>query len=173
MTLIDQFRNINTFVFDVDGVLTDGMVYVFDNGEQVRKMSIKDGFALQLAIRKGYRVLVISGGQSSAVASRLRKLGISDVFMGITDKRAILLEYMSSRSISREEVLFMGDDIPDFMAMKEAGIPSAPADARPEIIRQATYISMYQGGNGCVRDVIEKVLKLNGHWELDTDIASQ
>jgi 3-deoxy-D-manno-octulosonate 8-phosphate phosphatase (KDO 8-P phosphatase) len=173
MNLIDQFKQVNTFILDVDGVLTDGTVYVFDNGEQVRRMSIKDGFALQLAIKKGYRILVISGGNSPAVTSRLKKLGITDIFMGVTDKRKIMLQYMSDHSIDRSQVLFMGDDIPDYVAMTEAGLACSPADAAPEIKKVATYISSVTGGKGCVREVIEKVLKLNGHWELETDIRSR
>lgn len=173
MNLIDQFRHITTFVFDVDGVLTDGTVYVLDNGEQVRRMNIKDGFSLQLAIKKGYRVLVISGADSNAVVSRLKKLGITDILMNIHDKRGVLLQYMEDHHIGKEKVLFMGDDIPDYVAMNVAGLPCAPSDAAPEIKKAASYISSKQGGKGCVREVIEKVLKLNGHWELETDIASQ
>jgi 3-deoxy-D-manno-octulosonate 8-phosphate phosphatase (KDO 8-P phosphatase) len=173
MNLIDQFRHITTFVFDVDGVLTDGTVYVFDNGDQVRRMSIKDGFSLQLAIKKGYRVLVISGANSPAVVSRLTKLGLTDILMNIHDKRSVLLQYMNDHNIAKEKILFMGDDIPDFVAMNIAGLPCAPSDAVPEIKKAASYISSKPGGKGCVREVIEKVLKLNGHWELETDIASR
>jgi 3-deoxy-D-manno-octulosonate 8-phosphate phosphatase (KDO 8-P phosphatase) len=173
MEQIEQFRQITTFILDVDGVLTDGTIYVFDNGEQVRKMSIRDGFALQLAIKKGYRVLVISGSNSPAVVHRLRKLGITDAFMNIFDKRAVMLQYMNDHSIRKEQVLFMGDDIPDYMAMQEAGLACAPADAALEIKKVASYISVKDGGDGCVRDIIEKVLKLNGHWEIETDIASK
>lgn len=173
MTILDQFRKITTFVFDVDGVLTDGTIYVFDNGEQVRAMNIKDGFALQLAIKKGYKILVISGGNSPAVISRLNKLGITDIFMGALDKRAVLLQFMKEKEIDAREVLFMGDDIPDYMAMQEAGLKCAPADAAPELKKIAAYISEKRGGRGCVRDVIERVLKLNGHWELDTNVPSR
>jgi 3-deoxy-D-manno-octulosonate 8-phosphate phosphatase (KDO 8-P phosphatase) len=173
MTLIERFRQITTFVLDVDGVLTDGTVYVFDSGEQVRRMNIKDGFALQLAVRKGYRILVISGSHSQAVMSRLKKLGITDIFMSIHDKRTTLLQYMNDHRLQKEEVLFMGDDIPDYMVMMEAGLPCAPSDAVQEIKSSAAYISGEKGGKGCVREVIEKVLKLNGHWELDTDVTSR
>lgn len=173
MTILDQFKRITTFVFDVDGVLTDGTIYVFDNGEQVRAMSIKDGFALQLAIKKGYNILVISGSDSPAVISRLNKLGITDVFMRVLDKRAALLRFMHEKNISAEQVLFMGDDVPDYMAMQEAGLKCCPADAAPELKKIAAYISTKEGGKGCARDVIERVLKLNGHWELDTDVPSR
>jgi 3-deoxy-D-manno-octulosonate 8-phosphate phosphatase (KDO 8-P phosphatase) len=173
VTLVDRFKNINTFVLDVDGVLSDGNVYVFDSGEQVRSMNIKDGFALQLAIKKGYNILVISGGNSPAVISRLNKLGITDIFMSAHDKRTVLLEYMKEKGVSRDQVLFMGDDIPDYMAMLEAGLPCAPADAVPEILKISAYVSIKEGGKGCVRDVIERVLKLNGRWELDTNVPSR
>ncbi|HRE49999.1 MAG TPA: HAD hydrolase family protein [Flavitalea sp.] len=173
MNILDQFKKIRAFVFDMDGVLTDGTVYVFDSGEQVRRMSIRDGFALQLAVKKGYRVAVISGGHSSGAASRLNKLGITDVFMDVKDKRSVLLQYMSDHGFSRDEVLFMGDDIPDHAAMKESDLSCAPADAAPEIKKIAGYIAIASGGMGCAREVIEKTLKLNGCWELETDTASR
>ena len=173
MSLLDKFKQITTFVFDVDGVLTDGTLFVFDNGQFVRRMNIKDGFALQLAVKKGYRVAIISGGSSDAVTERLNRLGINDVFMQVTDKNKRLAEYVQQHKLSRNEVLFMGDDIPDYEVMKQVGMPCAPADAVSEIKQIATYISLAPGGQGCVRDVIEKVLKLNDHWELHTDVASK
>jgi 3-deoxy-D-manno-octulosonate 8-phosphate phosphatase (KDO 8-P phosphatase) len=173
MTIIDRFKQITTFVLDVDGVLTEGTIYVFDNGEQVRGMSTRDGFALQLAIKKGYRIFVISGGNSPAVVERLRRLGVLDVFMNVHDKRTVLLQLMKENDILKEHVLYMGDDIPDYTPMQEVGLPCAPADAATEIKGTARYISAFDGGRGCVREVIERVLKLNGHWELDTNIASK
>src|SRR5688500_14526350 len=170
MSLLDSFRKIKVFAFDVDGVLTDGSLLVFDTGEQVRRMNIKDGFALQLAIKKGYRVVVISGSYSAAVRQRLDKLGVQDVYMRIEDKNQKLQEYLSEHEFSKDEVLFMGDDIPDYAVMKEVGLPCAPSDAAPEIKKISRYISASDGGTGCVRDVIEKVLKLNDHWELYTNI---
>jgi 3-deoxy-D-manno-octulosonate 8-phosphate phosphatase (KDO 8-P phosphatase) len=173
MSLLDKFKQITTFVFDVDGVLTDGTLFVFDNGQFVRRMNIKDGFGLQLAVKKGYRVAIISGGTSDAVTERLNRLGINDVFMQVTDKNKRLAEYVQQHKLSWNEVLFMGDDIPDYEVMKQVGMPCAPADAVSEIKQIATYISLAPGGQGCVRDVIEKVLKLNDHWELHTDVASR
>jgi 3-deoxy-D-manno-octulosonate 8-phosphate phosphatase (KDO 8-P phosphatase) len=173
MNLIEKFKLITTFILDVDGVLTDGTIYVFESGEQVRRMSIRDGFALQLAVKKGYRVLVISGSNSPAVVKRLNKLGIKEVFMNVTDKRAMVLKFIKDYKLEKNEVLFMGDDVPDYVAMKEAGLPVAPADAAQEIKQAALYVAGATGGNGCVREVIEKVLRLNGHWELETDIASR
>lgn len=173
MNLIEQFKQITTFVLDVDGVMTDGSVYVFDDGQQVRGMSTRDGFALQLAVKKGYRVVVISGGISHAVRLRLNKLGVTEVHMEVHNKKALLLQYMQANNLTKNELLYMGDDIPDYMPMLEAGLPCAPADAVPEIKKIAHYISSLDGGRGCVREVIEKVLKLNGHWELVTDVTSK
>ena len=173
MSLLERFKKITTFVLDVDGVLTDGTIYVFENGEQVRRMSIRDGFALQLAIKKGYRILIISGSNSPAVIVRLKKLGITDIFMNVLDKPAAILQYMADHNLKKDEVLFMGDDIPDFVAMQTVGLPCAPNDAAHEIRKAAVYICNANGGKGCAREVIEKVLKLNDHWEMETDIASR
>jgi len=173
MNILDQFKQITTFVFDVDGVLTDGTLFVFDDGQFVRRMNIKDGFALQLAVKKGYRVAVISGGASDAVIQRLNRLGINDVFMQVTDKKGKLTEYAQQHNLKWSEVLFMGDDIPDYEVMKQVGLPCAPADAASEIRQIAKYIAQLPGGQGCVREVIEKVLKLNNNWELHTDVASK
>jgi 3-deoxy-D-manno-octulosonate 8-phosphate phosphatase (KDO 8-P phosphatase) len=173
MNLLGQFKHISTFVFDLDGILTDGSIYVFNDGEQVRRMNIKDGYALQLAIKKGYRVVVISGADSQAVSSRLHKLGVTDVFMKVENKKRKLQEYVNKHNLQWESLLFMGDDIPDLEAMGMVGLSCAPADAAAEIKLIAKYISPYKGGKACVRDVIEKVLKLNDHWELDTSIASR
>ncbi len=173
MSLPNSFKDISTFVLDVDGVLTDGTVTVFDNGEQVRRMSIKDGYALQLAVKKGYHILVLSGGNSPAVMKRLNKLGIDDIHMGVLDKRSFLLDYMERRNLAVGQVLYMGDDIPDIGAMAESGLPCAPADAVEEVKKIARYIAGHAGGQGCVREVIELTLKLNGHWDTDSGVASQ
>ncbi len=173
MNLLERFKLVKVFVFDVDGVLTDGSLYVFNNGEQVRRMNIKDGFALQLAVKKGYRIIVISGSHSEAVIARLNKLGITDVFMKITDKKARLEELLQQYDFTWQDVLFMGDDIPDYAVMKSAGLACAPADAALEIKQVAHYISPLPGGTGCVREMIEKVLKIHGQWELETDIPSK
>jgi 3-deoxy-D-manno-octulosonate 8-phosphate phosphatase (KDO 8-P phosphatase) len=173
MNLLERFKQVKVFVFDVDGVLTDGSLYVFNNGEQVRRMNIKDGFALQLAVKKGYRIIVISGSYSEAVIARLNKLGITDVFMKITNKKAHLQELLHQYNHGWHEVLFMGDDIPDYGVMKLAGRACAPSDAALEIKQAAHYISPLPGGAGCVREMIEKVLKIHGQWELETDIPSK
>ena len=173
MSVLKLFKPITTFAFDVDGVLTDGTIFVFDNGDQVRRMNIKDGYALQLAVKKGYRVVVISGAHTEAVKIRLNKLGVHDVFMQVENKEEKLSEYINTHQLDWKEILFMGDDIPDYAVMKKVGLSCAPADAVGAIRDIAKYISTIAGGKGCVRDVIEKVLKLNGHWEMDTGVASK
>lgn len=173
MNVLANFKEIKTFVLDVDGVLTDGSLLLFDDGQMARRMNIKDGYALQLAIKKGYHILVVSGGHSEAVKLRLQRLGVVEIFMNITDKKAILLEYISKYELKWEQVLYMGDDIPDMIPMQLAGLACCPADAVPEIKNLSHYISPVNGGCGCVRDVIEKVLKLNGHWSHDSAIASK
>jgi 3-deoxy-D-manno-octulosonate 8-phosphate phosphatase (KDO 8-P phosphatase) len=172
MSILEKFRTIRAFVLDVDGVLTDGSVQVFDTGEQVRRMSTRDGYALQLAVKKGYKVAVISGGFSDGVRLRLQALGINDVFMKVDNKLEVLFAYAGEHGVQPEDILYMGDDIPDYAVMKQVGLACAPADAAPEVRHIAAYISSFGGGQGCVRDVIEKVLKLNGHWELETSVPS-
>lgn len=164
--ILSLFKAIRVFVFDVDGVLTDGTLLATEEGHLLRKMNIRDGFALQLAIKKGYKVWIISGGKSEAVRARLNRLGVMDVHIGVETKKELLQEIVLAADVSWEEVLYMGDDIPDYAAMRLCGLPTCPADACDEIRAVAKYISPKTGGSGCVRDVIEKVLKLNGDWEL-------
>ena len=171
--VLSLFKNITTFIFDVDGVLTDGTVQLLPGGELSRKMNVKDGYALQLAVKKGYRVVIISGGRSESVVSRLQGLGIKDIYVNATNKQERLQDYVLEHDLVWQDLLFMGDDIPDYRAMQLVGLPVCPADAVPEIKSISRYISPQTGGNGCVREVIEKVLKLNGHWEIDESIASK
>ncbi len=173
MSVLEKFKSIKTFVFDVDGVLTDGTLLILSDGQMARQMNIKDGYALQLAVKKGYRVVIISGGTSDAVQERLNRLGVKDCFLKIDNKQEKLLEYISQHQLNRDEILFMGDDIPDYVPMQLTGLPCCPADAVTEIKQISLYISPVAGGKGCARDVIEKVLKLNGHWDLDTTVASR
>ena len=173
MSSLKHFKHISTFVFDIDGVLTDGTIYVFDDGEQARRMNIKDGYALQLAVKKGYTVIAISGANSEAARTRLNRLGIEHVFLQVGNKKKKLEEFLKEKKLSWEHILFMGDDIPDLELMKQAGLSCAPADAAPSVRQVAKYISSYKGGEGCVRDVIEKVMKLRGDWQLDTEIPSK
>lgn len=173
MSLLEQFRKITTIVLDVDGVLTDGTLLLMEDGQMVRRMNIKDGYALQLAVKKGYRVVIISGGQSEAVRERLQKLGIQEVYLKVENKAALLEEYRKQHQLEWDEILFMGDDIPDFSVMQLVGLACAPADAAAEILQIAAYISQRTGGQGCVRDILEKIMKLRGDWQIDTTVSSK
>jgi len=165
-SMLDLFQQINTFVLDIDGVLTDGNLQVTEEGHLLRTMNIKDGYALQLAVKKGYNIWVISGGRTEAVRNRLNKFGITEVHLGVGDKKEFLQEISGAMNVALEQILYMGDDIPDYEAMGICGLPCCPSDAVPEIKHISKYISPLGGGKGCVRDVLEKVLKLNGHWEI-------
>ena len=173
MNLLQRLKQINCFVFDVDGVLTDGTLLVMPNGLMVRKMNIKDGYALQLAIKMGYRVLIISGGNAVEVKDRLLNLGITDIWMQVSDKRYVLTNYLSQNNIPSNTVAYMGDDMPDFGVMQLVGMPCCPADAANDILAISKYISSKKGGEGCARELIEQVMKLNGNWHEDTSIRSQ
>ncbi len=164
MSILENFSRIKLLAFDLDGVLTNGKLLVMPDGEWIRQMDIKDGYALQHAIKSGLHVAVITGSSSQAVGQRLKKLGVSDYFENTTSKAEVLLSLMKRFNLLKEEVLFMGDDIPDLDAFSVAGLNTCPADAVQEIITKAAYISPLTGGNGCVRDVIEKVMKTKGTW---------
>ncbi len=160
---------ITTFIFDVDGVLTDGKVTIFPDGQLIRTMNIKDGYAMKTAVDMGYNVCIISGGTNDAVKSRLRGLGITDIYLGAHNKIEQLDEYLDIYNINPENVLYMGDDIPDYPVMKLVGLPTCPKDAVPEIQDVSLYISQKKGGNGCVRDVIQQVLKVQDKWNTNFD----
>ncbi len=173
MSLLDQFKQVKCFAFDVDGVLTDGSVLLLDDGQMARTMNTKDGYALQLAVKKGFAMIVISGGGNEGVQQRLNKLGVADVYINVKDKKSLLQSILQEKNIDASAVLYMGDDIPDYEAMQMCGLPCCPADAVAEIKTISKYIASPGGGRGCVREVIEKVLKLAGHWHKDTSIASK
>ena len=172
MNILELFKPIKTFVFDVDGVLATDLLLIEQN-TMARSMNSKDGYGLQLAVKKGYRVVIISGGKSQPVKDRLNGLGIQDVFLGEAHKKEKLLTYVQDNNLKWQEMLYMGDDIPDYSCMQMVGLPCCPSDAVSEIKQISKYISPIIGGRGCGRDVIEKVLKLNGHWDLDTTIPSK
>ncbi|OLY92737.1 3-deoxy-D-manno-octulosonate 8-phosphate phosphatase (KDO 8-P phosphatase) [Cnuella takakiae] len=173
MNVLAYFHQVTTFVFDIDGVLTDGTVLLLENGLQARQMHVKDGLALQMALKNGYRVVIISGGYSEPVIGRFQKLGVQEVFLDVKDKKGFLDQYLKEQNLRWEEVLFMGDDLPDVAVLQVVGVPTCPADAVMEVKRVAKYISPIKGGFGCARDVIEKVLKLNNHWHFDTSVTSR
>ena len=156
----------------MDGVLTDGSLLIDSHNNWLRRMNIHDGYALQLAVKENFRVMVISGSDAENVKDRLNKLGVTDVFMNVNNKEKFISDFVAENGISLNEVLYMGDDIPDYFCMKIAGVGACPADAVFEIKEIASYISPCNGGAGCVRDVIEKVLKLNYKWTLQNNIAS-
>lgn len=172
MQILSRFKLVKTFAFDMDGVLTDGNILVDSENNWLRSMNIRDGYALQMAVKSGFEVMVISGSNSSFVRDRLQRLGINEVFMKVNDKEDFLKKYTAEKKRSLCEMLFMGDDIPDYHCMKMAGIAACPANAATEIKEIANYISPFKGGEGCVRDVIEKVLKLNDKWPLKNQTPS-
>lgn len=157
---------ITTLIFDIDGVFTDGKVMVLENGEVVRNMYGKDGYAIHLAIAKGYRLAVISGGNNIAMRAALMRNGIKDVFINQHDKMACYKAYVEMNNLKSEEILYMGDDLPDHAVMSVVGLAVCPADSVPEIKNICKYISGKNGGEGCVRDVIEQVLKSQSNWEI-------
>ena len=172
MHFLSHLKLIKTFVFDMDGVLTDGGLLIDDNDQWLRRMHVRDGYAIQLAVKSGFNVIVISGSNSPQVTERLKKLGVEYVFMKVTEKAKFLREFAYRNELTLGEMLFMGDDIPDYECMQLVGLACCPADAASEIIDICKYISPYKGGYGCVRDIIEKVLKLNNKWMLHTKIPS-
>lgn len=171
--MLERFKHITTFVFDIDGVLTDGSLFVLPDGLMARRMNIRDGYALQLAVKKGYHVVVISGGHSPEVKERLLKLGVTTVWMQVENKSIILHDFMLKHKLTQSSVLYMGDDIPDLQVMQLAGLPCCPADAAQEIREKSLYISHLKGGEGCARDVIEKTMKLRGDWGEDVSVRAQ
>lgn len=157
-------KNIKTFIFDYDGVLTDGIVILTPDGEALRTANVKDGYALQLAIKKNYIIIIISGAFSQSMVKRFDDLKIKDYFIGVENKSKVLKKLINDRNLKAGEMLYMGDDIPDYEAMQHVGFPCCPSDASPEIISISKYVSPFKGGTGCVRDVIEKVMKVQGKW---------
>lgn len=163
-----DLSKIRAFVFDVDGVLSPSLVPVGQDGLPLRMANIKDGYALQLAIRHGYEICIITGGASDSVRVRYETLGIHNIFMGAALKLPVLKMWMEEKGISPDEVLYMGDDIPDIPCMEYVALPTAPADAAIEVMHKALYISSYKGGHGCVRDVICEVMRAHGDWMNET-----
>ncbi len=159
-------NQITTFILDVDGVLTDSSVHVTPTGEMLRIMNIRDGFAMKAAIESGFHVCIISGGHNEGVRIRLKNLGINDIHLASPDKVATFKEYIAQYNLKPEQVLYMGDDIPDYHVMQLVGLPACPQDSSPEIKAISKYISHKNGGRGAVRDVIEQVMKVQGKWHL-------
>lgn len=164
MNAIEKLQHITTIIFDYDGVMTDGTVYMDSNGDPLRTSNVKDGYALQLAGKLGFHLAVISGAVVTNITKRLNALGVQDVFTGIPDKVVKLEEYMKQYGLKPEEIVYVGDDIPDLKVMRRVGVAACPADAAPEIRQMCHYVSDCPGGRGCVRDIIEQTLKAQGKW---------
>lgn len=169
---LSQIKSVKAFILDIDGILTDGTVLVTESGDQLRKFNVRDGYAMRLAVKKGYQICVISGGNSASVIFRLNGLGVTEVHLGIDKKLEVYEEFIRKHSLSPESVLYMGDDVPDMPVMKVVGVSACPIDAIEEVKAISDYISPFSGGTGCVRDVIEKVLKIQGKW-FDQDPSAQ
>lgn len=169
----EYLTHITTLVFDVDGVLTDGTITVTTDGKMLRTMNIKDGYALKTAVDRGYNVCIISGGSNEGVRLRLHGLGIKNIYLGAHHKTETLNTYLDSKDLKKENVLYMGDDIPDLAVMQEIGLPCCPQDAVPEIKEASKYVSHKKGGKGAVRDVIEQVLKVQGKWLSDGSTSAK
>lgn len=170
----EQLSDIKAFVFDCDGVFTDGRVTVIPSGEHLRSYNVKDGYAVALAVKRGYPICIISGGVGESMHKRFSALGIKDIFLGCGDKIAALEEFSAKYNIPKEQMLYMGDDVPDIAPLREVGAATAPKDCALDLKNIVKYISPYEGGRGCVRDVIEQVLKAQGAWSTTvTDIYSR
>ena len=159
-----KLRNISAIMLDVDGVLTDGMVITLPDGDQVRRMNIKDGYALQHAVKKGYHISIISGGTSESVRLRLNGLGIKEVNLACKNKMEVFENLKTKFNLESENILYMGDDIPDYKVMQKVGFAACPNDAADEIKSISHYISPKKGGEGCVRDLLEQIMRLQGKW---------
>ena len=160
----EMLTHITTFVFDVDGVFTNNQVLLMENGETARTINTRDGYAVQLAMKEGFRICIISGGTGSGMGGRFERLGVKDLYMSTPEKLPVLEKYMQEHGLKKEEVLYMGDDIPDLRVMQAAGIATCPKDAAPEVKAICHHVSPFNGGMGCARDVLEQALKVQGKW---------
>jgi len=163
MNFKEKLINVKAFVFDVDGVFS-GNIFLSSNGEQWRSMNIKDGYAVQLAIKKGFPIAIITGGICDGIRLRFEGLGVKDIYMGSSKKTEAFSHFINTYQLDPKSIMYMGDDIPDYEVMQQVGIPVCPADAAVEIKTISQYISHLKGGDGCVRDVIEQVLRAQGKW---------
>lgn len=162
-----DLKKIRAFAFDVDGVLSPSTTPMDDDGQPLRMVNIKDGYALQLAVKCGYKIAIITGGKTENVRHRYHALGIEDIYLGASKKIEIFETWMQSRSLTPEEVAYMGDDIPDLQCMRRCGLPCSPFDGCHEVKSTAKYVSKFTGGYGCARDLIEQVMRAQGEWMKD------
>jgi len=166
-----DLTKIKAFVFDVDGVLSSNKVFIIPDGELMRSSNVKDGYAIQLALKKGFEVGIITGGFSNDVATRFRKLGVKYIYTCSIRKLADYKDFRKRTHLKDKHIMYCGDDMPDYEVMKKVGLPVAPADAAPEIKKIAKYVSPQNGGDGVARDIIEQTLKVHGLW-MDEDAFS-
>ncbi|QRR03116.1 KdsC family phosphatase [Dyadobacter sandarakinus] len=164
--LTERLARITTFIFDIDGVMTDGSVIALETGEQPRTFNVKDGYGINRAVKLGYRVAIISAQNQLGVRKRLEYLGVTDIFIGTSPdgKLPVFKEYLQKMNLSEDEIVFMGDDLPDYEVMRTGVLAACPADSSEEILALADYISPKNGGHGAVRDLIEQVMKVQGKW---------
>lgn len=165
-----DLKKVRAIIFDVDGVLSAETIPLHLSGEPMRTVNIKDGYAIQLAIKQGIRIVILTGGTTHSVYVRYERLGVSDIYMGCSVKIKVYDEFMTKYQLKDEEIIYMGDDIPDYEIMSRCGCPCCPADACSDIKSISKYISNYKGGYGCARDIIEQVLRAQGKW-LDSAVA--
>ena len=164
----EDIARTEAFVFDVDGVMTDGGIIPTLDGDFIRRYNAKDGYALAYAIKTGYKVCIITGGRGRTLENRLRMLGIRHFYIDCMDKITVLREYLANEGLDPQNVIYMGDDIPDLECMREVGIPVCPSDAAAEVIEASRYVSEFRGGEGAVRDIVEQVLRARGDWARDS-----
>jgi 3-deoxy-D-manno-octulosonate 8-phosphate phosphatase (KDO 8-P phosphatase) len=165
MTQLQLFETIDTFILDIDGVLTNNQLLVQNDGSLLRSMNIRDGYALQLAVKKNYNIVIISGGKNEGVHIRLQGLKVQHIHLGVQDKLHLLQQLVEQNIVSLSTSIYVGDDMPDVAPMKIVALPCAPADACWQAKQAAIYVSNINGGDGCVREIIEKVMTLKGDWE--------
>ena len=160
----ELLKKIGTFILDVDGVLTNGKILVTSKGKMLREMNTKDGFIIKYALDKGFKIFIISGGTNKGVKERLKDLGIEEIFLGKYSKNSTYDMLIKKHNLNENEILYMGDDIPDIPVMKKTGVPCCPNDAVPDVKQISIYISKKNGGQGCVRDIIEQTLRVQNKW---------
>ncbi len=171
MSFLEELARIDTIILDVDGVLTDSLLHVLEDGKLLRRMHTRDGYALKRAVQQGYRVIIITGGRSEGVVARLQNLGITEIYSGIQDKLKTLDDLIEIYGLELANTTYMGDDLPDYEPMRLVALPACPHNAAPEIKAISQYISPYNGGEGCVRDLLEKIMKVQGRW-VETDVVN-
>ena len=162
--IYDKLQEIDTFVFDVDGVFTDNAILITESGELLRKMNVRDGYAIKVALQQNFRIAIITGGSSRGVIRRFKGLGIENIYSGIRDKKAVLLKLISEEGFAPENILYMGDDLIDIECLEMAGLSCCPRDAVMEVAAKSQYVCQRAGGHGCVREVIQMVLESQDKW---------